>query len=133
MVAVAKGLKGITSKFRLQDGFIAVKPNKKWLNTKKLQRKLNRRSRVHIFAHGGPEQHDKLVKFCEKCLRDGYDETIVTVIGEAGDKTNLLYQCLFQCNDSKESFVLKGSFFRDFDLPTEDKAKKVSVTMPAIA
>lgn len=124
---------GAMPEFRLEDGFNKIDPRKMWLDTKKLQMMLNRRSLENIRAHGGPERHNKLLKFCNKCRSDGYDETIVTVVAEASSEGNLSYQCLFECNGSKESFVLNGSFFRDFDLSFENKTNNTSTVMSATA
>ena len=132
MVAKKKSGADAIPAFSLQDGFTAIEPNKKWLNTARLQTMLNVRSRVNTLAHG-LEQHNKLLKFCEKCLEEGHDETIVTVVAEANHEESVSYQCLFECNGSKDSFILKGSFFRDFEPPSENKTKTTSASMSANA
>lgn len=132
MVAKKKSGVDAVPVFSLQEGFTAIEPNKKWLNTARLQTMLNVRSRVNIFAHGHV-QHNKLLKFCKGCLKEGHDETIVTIVAEAENRDSVSYQCLFECNGSKDSFILKSSFFRDFDLPSKNKIKKMPASMSATA
>ena len=132
MVATKKSPADATPEFILQDGFTKIEPNKKWLNTARLQTMLHVRSRVNTLAHG-LAQHNKLLKFCEKCIEEGHDETIVTVVAEANHEESVSYQCLFECNGSKDSFILKGSFFRDFDPPSKNKTKKTSAAVSATA
>src|SRR3989339_601697 len=101
----------------LQHGFHPMPPRtKKWLNTAKLQKLLRSREREFRNSQGSPA-YAKLMSFCNKCLAEGNEETIVTVVGDGGAS----YQCLFECNDASESFVLNSMFFRDFVSPSENK------------
>lgn len=130
MVTKKKVALDTTPAFSLHGGFTNIKPNKKWLDVKGLKYMLSARSRENKFAYG-LEQHNKLLEFCEKCLKDRHNETIVMVVAEANNEKGVAYQCLFECNGSPESFILDSSFFRNFDLPL--KIPKASASIPAHA
>lgn len=113
----------------LRYGFLPVTPpEKKWLKVPKLKRVLLERGKGLRFEWGSKE-YDKLYQFCDKCLNEGNEEMIVMVVGKGGDNGMVSYQCLFECNESKDTFVLNASFFDNFG--SSGETVKSTKKMPA--
>lgn len=126
---MAKKSQVVEAHIQLQHGFTAVIPSeKKWLDVNRLKKMLTVREH-DLRTSLGSQAYEKLKQFCAQCLIDGNHEMLVTVVGKGGDMGMVSYQCLFRCDDARESFVLRDSFFSDFgQLKTKTQASAMSST-----
>ncbi len=110
----------------LEHGFVHLaKPEKKWLDVARLNIALQER-KIRLCVTWGSMKYDKLLQFCKKCIDEGNEDMIITVIAKGGDSGMTSYQCLFECNGSRETFALNRSFFEDFG-KTEKTRKSTPV------
>ncbi len=98
----------------LEYGFVFLsKPEKKLLDISVIKKVLQDRG-IKLRIVWGSMKYDKLLQFCKKCLNEGNEKMIITVVAKGGDIGSVSYQCLFECGGSQETFVLNASFFEDF-------------------
>ncbi len=121
------------SRFVLEFGFsLSPEPEKKWLDIPGLYKVLHERGKT-LRAAWGSLKYDMLLQFCKKCLNDGNEDMIITVVAKGGEMGMVSYQCLFECNGTEETFILNASFFEDFGSPNETIKTRKNTPMYQLA